>query len=290
VVSHDGWDDVTIRVIRGARPAVDGALSGGEWGDAALVTFASYGGTDSVWVKYDGDTLYAAFKNPNTTATSANQLFFDTAHDTAGLPQADDYRLNYPFSSPAFENQGNGGGWASQPATGWRASGGAAGGCLVSEFAVSFAKLGITAGVPKVLGCALYDAWTSGGDFYWPPAAFWTDPSTWALLYSPDDWAASGVAGRPSDPAPARPFALYPACPNPARTATAIAYQLPRACEVRLEVYNLAGQLVQRRDEGRQQAGRHTLQLDVRRQASGVYFCRLRAGACETTRKLVVVK
>lgn len=75
-------------------------------------------------------------------------------------------------------------------------------------------------------------------------------------------------------------FALLPASPNPARGASRLAFTLPRAGEVRLEVYGLQGQRVRTLARGAFGAGLHTLAWDGRDDdgrivPAGAYFVRL---------------
>ncbi|MEM8558161.1 MAG: T9SS type A sorting domain-containing protein [Bacteroidota bacterium] len=80
--------------------------------------------------------------------------------------------------------------------------------------------------------------------------------------------------------APPADFALAAAYPNPfgARPAT-LAFDLPRAAEVRLVVYDLLGREVARLVDGPQEAGRHTVELRPESLASGVYVVRFTAEA-----------
>lgn len=74
-----------------------------------------------------------------------------------------------------------------------------------------------------------------------------------------------------------------------------IDFSLDRAAEVSLEIYDVTGRLVTRRDAGLCQAGKSSLVWDGRsghgqRCASGVYFVRLRAEREKVEGKLVLVK
>lgn len=98
-----------------------------------------------------------------------------------------------------------------------------------------------------------------------------------------------GVTGDPSSSLP-KAFALEPAAPNPSRGRTAFAYQLPRPCPVSFEIFNIAGQQVERFDLGLKQAGRHRLEWKPLQTPSGVYIYRLKAGDFSATRKLLLIK
>ena len=100
----------------------------------------------------------------------------------------------------------------------------------------------------------------------------------------------TGLAGNPADPALPRTFALQAAYPNPSRGQTVIKYQLPKASNVQLQVYNVAGQLVKAINEGQKPAGYHQIGLKDNAMANGIYFYKLTAGQFSATRKLVVLK
>ena len=79
--------------------------------------------------------------------------------------------------------------------------------------------------------------------------------------------------------------------PNPARGVATFRWGVPRPADVRLRVYDLLGREVMRVLEGTTaEAGWHTLELDVRSFASGVYFVRLESGRTVTTQPLLVVQ
>jgi cytochrome c peroxidase len=67
-------------------------------------------------------------------------------------------------------------------------------------------------------------------------------------------------------------------------------FTLPRAANVRLDVYNLRGQRVAQLAQGRYEAGDHSLSFDGGRVASGMYFARLVTDDVIATRKFSIVK
>ncbi len=78
--------------------------------------------------------------------------------------------------------------------------------------------------------------------------------------------------------------------PNPFNPETTIPYQLGEDSRVKIEVFDLAGRLVFRIDQGRQQAGSHQVRVDGSRLASGLYFYRIQAASFTETRKMILVK
>jgi hypothetical protein len=106
------------------------------------------------------------------------------------------------------------------------------------------------------------------------------------------DSAATAVA---DEKPPPRAFALAQNVPNPFNPTTTIAYDLPAAAEVTLAIFDVSGRRVRVLVRGTQPAGRYKAQWSGtddggRRVASGVYFCRLTAGAHRATRKMVLLK
>jgi hypothetical protein len=97
-----------------------------------------------------------------------------------------------------------------------------------------------------------------------------------------------GVAGNPPMPLPAV-YALYGSYPNPSRGKAIFKYQTPKESPVRLEIYNVAGQLIKTFDEGRKPAGYHQINWNGS-PANGVYFYRLKAGLFVGSGKMTVIR
>ncbi len=90
-------------------------------------------------------------------------------------------------------------------------------------------------------------------------------------------------------------YALYQNYPNPFNASTVIAYALPQASTVRLQIFNPQGQLVRTLLHAAQPAGYHSTRWNGKDEggnvaASGVYFVELQAGARRLTKKIVMVK
>jgi hypothetical protein len=85
-------------------------------------------------------------------------------------------------------------------------------------------------------------------------------------------------------------FALSESCPNPFNPSTAITYDLPEARYVQLEIYNITGQRVAALVSEHQEPGRYTVRWHAGESGSGVYFCRLKAGRFQETRRMVHLK
>jgi hypothetical protein len=90
-------------------------------------------------------------------------------------------------------------------------------------------------------------------------------------------------------------FVLEQNYPNPFNPTTSIAFELPSAGDVSLEVFNTLGQRVRVLHTGYLAAGRHIVEWDGlneghRRVASGVYFYRLSTSEFSESRKMVLLK
>lgn len=95
-------------------------------------------------------------------------------------------------------------------------------------------------------------------------------------------------------PAPAS-FTLDANYPNPFNPETVIAYSLEAAGDIRLDIYNIAGQHIRTLANGMQAAGSHSVVWDGtdargNHVTSGVYIYRLTAGGFTQARKLMLMK
>lgn len=85
-------------------------------------------------------------------------------------------------------------------------------------------------------------------------------------------------------------FALHPNHPNPFNASTEITFDLPRALQTSLKVYDVLGREVAEVAGGVMSAGSHTIIYDASGLSSGVYFYRLEAGEFGETRKMVLLR
>jgi len=92
-------------------------------------------------------------------------------------------------------------------------------------------------------------------------------------------------------------FALSQNYPNPFNPSTTVAYDIPEGKEafVRMNVYNMRGQLIRTLVDELKSEGSYQVQWDGldnsgRRVSSGVYFYRIVAGEFSQTRKMVILK
>lgn len=86
-------------------------------------------------------------------------------------------------------------------------------------------------------------------------------------------------------------FKLNQNYPNPFNPSTNITFDLPKAADVRIEVFNVIGAQVAVLTEGHTSAGSHKVRFDASGYASGMYFYRLIAsGKVISTKKMLLIK
>jgi len=83
---------------------------------------------------------------------------------------------------------------------------------------------------------------------------------------------------------------LRHAQPNPFNPSTAIGYSLPRAMNITLRIYNIAGQEVATLVAGYREEGHHTAVFQAGDLASGIYFSVLQAESATHVRRLFLIK
>ncbi|UCD93852.1 MAG: T9SS type A sorting domain-containing protein, partial [Candidatus Zixiibacteriota bacterium] len=92
-----------------------------------------------------------------------------------------------------------------------------------------------------------------------------------------------------------REFSLHQNYPNPFNPNTVIDFALPRAADVKIDIYNILGKKVTSLLNGQLEAGHHSiiwngLDSKGKETASGVYFCSMKAGEFAATRKMLLLK
>lgn len=103
-----------------------------------------------------------------------------------------------------------------------------------------------------------------------------------------------GVSGGPTAAAAPSRF-LLSANPNPMRSQTAIRFALPKECDVRIEVYNIAGQRVRTLVNSKLSPGYHQVNWNGANEsgqkvAAGVYLIRMTAPGWSDIGKLTVIR
>jgi hypothetical protein len=90
-------------------------------------------------------------------------------------------------------------------------------------------------------------------------------------------------------------FALHQNYPNPFNAATIVKYDLPKAADVRISIFNVLGQRVKTLMDEKQEAGFHEIRWDATNDqggtvASGVYFYRIEADDFTKSKKMLLLK
>jgi hypothetical protein len=90
-------------------------------------------------------------------------------------------------------------------------------------------------------------------------------------------------------------YQLFQNYPNPFNPATEIKYQLPKASEVKLAIYNVLGEKVRILVQEKKDPGVHHARWDGINDhgiplSSGIYFYRLSAGNYESVRKMILIR
>ena len=78
--------------------------------------------------------------------------------------------------------------------------------------------------------------------------------------------------------------------PNPFNPTTTLAFNLPAGSNVRLEVYDILGRLVESQDLGFFSSGEGRYEFDGSALSSGVYLYRISTASASQTRKMMLVK
>jgi len=78
--------------------------------------------------------------------------------------------------------------------------------------------------------------------------------------------------------------------PNPFNPVTTIRFDLDRAKEIDVTVYDMAGRIVQQLVNGWQDAGSHEVTFHGEGLSSGIYLCRISTKESHVTEKLVLIK
>jgi hypothetical protein len=113
------------------------------------------------------------------------------------------------------------------------------------------------------------------------------------LYFDNREW--TDVEEEPGQETAPREFTLADNYPNPFNPETKIGYFLPRACQVKLGVFNVLGQRIRTLVNEYQTAGNGDVSWDGRNEAgeqvaSGLYFYKLEAGDFVQTKKMVLIR
>ena len=99
----------------------------------------------------------------------------------------------------------------------------------------------------------------------------------------------SPVDGLPVDNLPTE-FKLHQNYPNPFNPSTTIEFDVPRPCHVRIEVYNIRGEMKSLLVDEFKERGYFSVQWEASGTASGIYFCKIEAGSYIDVKKMMMIK
>ena len=85
-------------------------------------------------------------------------------------------------------------------------------------------------------------------------------------------------------------FDLMPAYPNPFNPSTKLSFSIDTPSELKLEVYDVSGKLVEIVAKGFYQSGSHMIQWNASEHSSGMYFVHLVKGSKRLTQKILLLK
>ena len=85
-------------------------------------------------------------------------------------------------------------------------------------------------------------------------------------------------------------FQLAQNYPNPFNPTTHITYNINKADQVTLTVYNLQGQVVAKLVDEKQSAGQYDVKFNASELSSGVYVYKLETGAQSLSQKMMLIK
>jgi hypothetical protein len=85
-------------------------------------------------------------------------------------------------------------------------------------------------------------------------------------------------------------FSLDQNYPNPFNPSTTISFSIPAVSQVRLVVYDILGREVKTLLDEKKEAGSYRVTFNAQNFASGIYFCRIEAGAEFKVRKMMLLK
>ncbi|MCP4634301.1 MAG: T9SS type A sorting domain-containing protein [candidate division Zixibacteria bacterium] len=102
-------------------------------------------------------------------------------------------------------------------------------------------------------------------------------------------WASTAVDDGEYGTLP-REVGLSQNYPNPFNAQTSIKFSLPTASHIKLEVYNLMGQVVETLIDGIQPAGINVIRWNAEANSSGIYFYKLSVDDKTITKRMTLLK
>jgi hypothetical protein len=137
----------------------------------------------------------------------------------------------------------------------------------------------------------LYEANQTG---YYPIVVWRLEAAHTGTIDYSLSWGPLDPTGVPGEPSPPSKLALRAPSPNPFASATTLAFDLPTASDVRIEIYDIRGQRIAVLADKSYPPGRHQVAWTGRddrgaRVASGLYYARLAAGGRSFVQRMTVL-
>ena len=85
-------------------------------------------------------------------------------------------------------------------------------------------------------------------------------------------------------------FAVPDNYPNPFNPSTTIRFNLPQEERVRIDIFNINGQLITTLVDKSYKPGFHAVKFDASHLASGIYLYRIQAGSFNEVRRMTLMK
>ncbi len=125
-----------------------------------------------------------------------------------------------------------------------------------------------------------------GQSYYWRVKAL--NAAGWGAFSNVQNFKV-GLTFLPDNMLPAD-YNLSQNYPNPFNPLTTIAFSLPEAARVKIELFNAKGQKLRTLFAGKQSPGIHTLTIDMHRLPSGLYFYKMVTKKFRSTKKMILLK
>jgi hypothetical protein len=109
-------------------------------------------------------------------------------------------------------------------------------------------------------------------------------------VYGDPYWFTGNVTGIKKVNSIPIEYSLSQNYPNPFNPSTVIEYSLETNENVKLEIYNVLGQLISSLVDAKQQAGSYKVEFDASELTSGIYFYSLTADKVNITKKMILLK
>lgn len=85
-------------------------------------------------------------------------------------------------------------------------------------------------------------------------------------------------------------FELFQNYPNPFNPTTKIKFSVPNQSELRIDLYNMIGEIVKTLAEGKYETGNYEIDLDMSNLSSGIYLYKMQSNGFVKVRKLLLMK